>query len=225
MNFYQTIYKKIYGDFNIWTDVNCDANKIDLQGWGGDHQIFKQINDKFDKHIFVDVGIWKGQSSINLAKNIKQNNLNAVVISIDTFLGSVEHFDYIEGSGQSNYANGLYKRLPGGRPNLYEIFLNNIMSLNLQNIIIPVAQTSTTAALMLKLNQIYPTFIHIDASHEYRDVKRDINDYYEILSTGGTLICDDYNLEWSGVVKAVNEFCFEKTIPIINSNTKVIINK
>ena len=30
MNFYQTIYKKIYGDFNIWTDVNCDANKIDL---------------------------------------------------------------------------------------------------------------------------------------------------------------------------------------------------
>ena len=45
MNFYQTIYKKIYGDFNIWTDVNCDANKIDLQGWGGDHQIFKQIND------------------------------------------------------------------------------------------------------------------------------------------------------------------------------------
>ena len=88
MNFYQTIYKKIYGDFNIWTDVKCDVNKIDLQGWGGDHQIFQQINNKFDKHIFVDVGVWKGQSSINLAKNIKQNNLNAVVISIDTFLGS-----------------------------------------------------------------------------------------------------------------------------------------
>ena len=206
-------------DINNYIDL-CVINNTD---YDISLVVYKILKGKYK---YIKNNIWEYLDKYNKwVCDIKQNNLNAVVISIDTFLGSVEHFDYIEGSGQSNYANGLYKRLPGGRPNLYEIFLNNIMSLNLQDIIIPVAQTSTTAALMLKLNQIYPTFIHIDASHEYRDVKRDINDYYEILSTGGTLICDDYNLEWSGVVKAVNEFCFEKTIPIINSNTKVIINK
>lgn len=225
MCLYQSIYNKIYGDFNIWSNLNIDKDKIDLQGWGWEHEIFSKFDRNFSEHIYVDVGVWKGKSSIELANNMKTQNINGVIISVDTFLGSIEHFDYIPESGQPNYAGGMYKRLPGGRIDLYETFINNVACLNLNDIIIPFPQTSNIAAAMLKLNKIYPTFVHIDASHNYLDVKRDISDYYDILVDNGILVCDDYNLEWHGVYKAVNEFSAEKNIQLTISNNKAILVK
>ena len=165
MNVYKSIYNKIYGNFNIWTNPYFIKSDLDLRGWGAEEKIFDYINKDFDKHIFIDVGVWKGQSSINMAKTIQSLNLDGAVISIDTFLGSIEHFDYIQDSGQHNFAKNLFERVSGGRPNLYEIFLNNVLYLNLQDLIIPLPQTSSNAAKMLKLNKINPTFVYIDAYH------------------------------------------------------------
>ena len=225
MSIHKDVYNKIYGNFNIWSDIFFVKKEIDLIGWGGDEALFYNVNKSFDKHIFVDIGVWKGQSSINMAKAIQGLNLDGVVISIDTFLGSIEHFDYIENSGQPNYAKNLFNRLAGGRPDLYETFISNILLLNLQNLIIPLPQTSNNAAKMLKLNKINPTFIHIDASHEYIDVKRDLEDFFEILQPKGLIICDDYSLVWAGVKQAVDEFCNEKNISMTNHNSKAIIVK
>lgn len=224
-NTYNSIYNKIYGNFNIWNDIYFNKFNLDLRGWGAEERIFDFLNKDFEKHIFVDVGVWKGQSSINMAKTIQSLNLDGAVISIDTFLGSIEHFDYIQDSGQDNFAKNLFERVAGGRPNLYEIFLNNILYLDLQDLIIPLPQTSSNAAKMLKLNKINPTFIYIDASHEYDDVKKDINDYFNILEKNGVMVCDDYSLGWAGVKKAVDEFCLDKKIESIIYNGKAILKK
>ena len=49
--------------------------------------------------------------------------------------------------------------------------------------------------------------IFVDASHEYKDVKKDLNNYSKLLSSGGILIAHDiHSLEYDGVKKAWNEF-------------------
>ena len=49
--------------------------------------------------------------------------------------------------------------------------------------------------------------IFVDASHEYKDVKKDLNNYAKLLSSGGILIAHDiHSLEYNGVKKAWNEF-------------------
>ena len=49
--------------------------------------------------------------------------------------------------------------------------------------------------------------IFVDGSHEYNDVKKDLNNYCKMLSDDGILIAHDiYSLEFLGVNKAWNEF-------------------
>lgn len=48
--------------------------------------------------------------------------------------------------------------------------------------------------------------IFIDASHEYEDVKADIEAYWKKLGDGGRLVLHDYIPEFEGVMKATDEF-------------------
>ena len=42
--------------------------------------------------IVVEVGVWKGASVVTMAKEMQRLKLDAVVIAIDTWLGSSEHY-------------------------------------------------------------------------------------------------------------------------------------
>lgn len=54
----------------------------------------------------------------------------------------------------------------------------------------------------------YFNFIYIDASHLYKDVKQDLNDWLPKLKNGGLMCGHDYvNHDSFGVIKAVDEFC------------------
>jgi predicted O-methyltransferase YrrM len=48
-------------------------------------------------------------------------------------------------------------------------------------------------------------FCFIDGSHEYEDVKKDIQAYLPKVKKGGILAGHDYDALWSGVIKAVDE--------------------
>ena len=55
--------------------------------------------------------------------------------------------------------------------------------------------------------------IYIDASHDYEDVRVDLEAYWPLLNEGGVIFGDDYNEhQWPGVVEAVNEFFAFTTI-------------
>ncbi len=51
----------------------------------------------------------------------------------------------------------------------------------------------------------YFDFIYIDASHEYEDVKRDIEISLPKVKRGGLIGGHDYQPEWPGVKKAVDD--------------------
>ena len=193
-NVQRQVMDRLYGT-DIWANFIPDPSLIDPQGWNGDHPALQRLAGAGGT-IVIDVGVWKGQSTISMALAMKSAGVDGCVIAVDTFLGSIE-----------NWANEdrLFKRVTG-RPNLYEIFLNNVISADVSSYIVPLAQTSATAAVVLNRAGIRASLIHVDAAHDYESVLQDIKAYWELLVPRGFMIGDDYHEVWPGVVRAAGEF-------------------
>jgi hypothetical protein len=189
----------------------------DLQGWNSQHDIFKEILSQ-GARIIVDVGVWKGGSTIFLADLLKQRNVAGVVIAVDTFLGSAEHW---------NRDSDMFDLIPRrhGMPLLYEQFLTNVVRRGLQEYIVPLPQTSETAAAILKRLGIRPDLVHLDAGHEYDCVLRDARVYWEILTPEGYLVGDDYVPLWDGVVQAANVFSTQVGVTLTEAYPKWVLHK
>jgi predicted O-methyltransferase YrrM len=190
----------------------------DRQGWNSQHPVFDQIIRAIRPGIVVDVGVWKGASTIYLAELMKSTGIAGTVIAVDTFLGSVEHWDR-----NSGFAALIPRRF--GMPLLYDQFLSNVVRCGAQDRVVPLPQTSTTASLLLRRVGVQAGLIHIDASHEYEDVLRDARAYWDILLPGGFLVGDDYDQYWPGVVQAANQFATEKGLQLMTSSPKWIVRK
>jgi hypothetical protein len=65
----------------------------DLQGWNSAHPAFDDIIAETRPLIVIDVGVWKGGSTLYLADRLRQHDIAGTVIAVDTFLGSLEHSD------------------------------------------------------------------------------------------------------------------------------------
>lgn len=57
-------------------------------------------------------------------------------------------------------------------------------------------------------------FVYVDASHTYRHVKEDIENYYPKLKLGGVLAGHDFNAKFLGVVRAVMEFSNSRSLEL-----------
>ena len=56
-------------------------------------------------------------------------------------------------------------------------------------------------------------FVYIDGLHDYQSVKKDIEAWWKKLRIGGILAGHDFNTaKWTGVVRAVSEFCDENNL-------------
>jgi hypothetical protein len=190
----------------------------DLQGWNSQHPAFEAIIAHARPHIIIDVGAWKGASTIHLAELLKRHAITGAVIAVDTFLGSLEHCD------RESADFGLIPHRHG-MPLLYEQFLSNVVRCSAQDRIVPLALTSTAAGVLLHRLGIRAGLVHIDASHDYDDVLRDARIYWDVLTPGGFIVGDDYNQDWPDVIKAANQFAAEKVVPLMSSPPKWIVRK
>jgi hypothetical protein len=189
----------------------------DLQGWNSQHDVFREILNQ-GVSIILDVGVWKGGSTIFFAELLKQHEIPGVVIAIDTFLGSPEHW---------NRASDMFSLIVRrhGMPLLYEQFLTNVVRRGVQKYVVPLPQTSDAAAVILKRLGIRPGLVHIDASHEYESVLRDARTYWDILAPDGFLVGDDYVPMWDGVIGAANDFAKEVGVALVQTYPKWVLRK
>ncbi len=208
----RSVMTKMYGT-DIWHDFQARPQD-ELQGWNGDHPSLSRLVSVSGAKIVVDVGVWKGGSTITMANAMRQANIDGVVIAVDTFLGSPEHWSRVDLFERSN-----------GLPDLYWNFLSNVFKAGLTDWVVPMPQTSSTAAAILRRMEIQPAVIHVDAAHEYREVMNDLVDYWSILQDGGYLIGDDYAETWPGIVKAAGEFSATVGKPLSVEPPKFIIKK
>jgi hypothetical protein len=189
----------------------------DLQGWNSQHDVFREILSQ-GVAIILDVGAWKGGSTIFLAELLKKHEIQGVVIAIDTFLGSPEHWNR-----DSDMFNLIARR--HGLPLLYEQFLTNVVRRGVQGYVVPLPQTSDAAAVILKRLGIRPGLVHLDAAHEYESVLRDARAYWDILAPDGLLVGDDYVPMWDGVIRAANDFAKEVGVGLIQAHPKWVLRK
>ncbi len=194
----KALMQRLYGH-DIWAEYIPRHVEPSVQGWHGRHPSLSRLTSSPGQKIVVDIGVWKGQSTITMANTLKANNINGVVLAVDTWLGSPEHW---------TGAFAQFRR-DHGMPGLYWTFLSNVVRAGLTDYVIPIPQTSTTAAAILKRLGIWPSVVHVDAAHEYREVLNDAEDYWKILQPGGYMIGDDYTASWPGVVRAADEFALK----------------
>ena len=160
---------------------NLELLPQDLSGWNGNEPIFSKLITKLQPKTIIEVGSYKGQSSITMSNAVKKLNLQTKIYCVDTWLGALEMLSTTLVPTKNGY------------PTLYYQFLSNVVHNNAQDIIIPVPNTSYIAYRYLQDLGISAELIYIDASHEYPDVLADVSNYYQLLSPGGVMFGDDYN--------------------------------
>ena len=212
----QQIMQQLYG-CDIWLSYKGTRETPDLQGWNGGHPSLERLSAASASAgaVVVDVGVWKGQSTITMANAMRAAAIDGCVIAVDTFLGSPEHW-----SGPLALFSRQY-----GLPDLYATFLNNVYLTGLTEYVVPLPQTSSVAAVILQRLGITAALVHIDAAHEYEDVMRDVSAYWDILNPGGYLVGDDYHEAWPGVVRAAGEFSAKVGRPLSIEGLKWILQK
>lgn len=203
-----TIRETLFRGQSIYENFPYDPSKVDLQGWGGTHNIFDRSIKKIRPKLIIEVGTWKGQSAITMATTLKNNNIAGEIICVDTWLGSAEH--WLAEDSRLLWFESLNLRY--GYPSLYMTFINNVIHSGLQNYITPLPLTSEAAYHVLKKYNVKADLVYIDAAHDYQSVKQDISLYWNLVDNG-IMILDDYSENKSkGVVEAACEFVAENKL-------------
>jgi hypothetical protein len=224
--FEQSVYtdtmRRIWQDHDPYANFPDSLYGQDTQGWGSGHPWLADAVKAVRPKVVVEIGVWKGGSVMTLAKAIKEQDLDACVIAIDTWLGAWDHWLDARWFKELCFENG--------QPRIMKKFLQNIVSANLQNYVVPLPLDSVNANVVLQKRGIRPDIIHIDGGHDYRAVITDLMLWWPLLRPGGILIGDDYTTEggWPGVRQAFDEFFTAQgvcPIPLENHNYKCRVVK
>lgn len=165
-----------------------------IQGWFSFPYLYSEMVKRFTNANFLEIGCWKGKSTAYLAVEIINSNKNITLHCIDTWEGSIEHktLECIENNS------------------LYDEFLTNIN---------PVVDTlkiikNDSISAIDYFPDNYFEFVFLDASHEYGDVKRDLEAWYPKIKEGGVFAGHDYQTHWKGVMEAVDEFVAKNNLKL-----------
>lgn len=205
-----------------YEDLLVEDHILDLQGWMDpnfatvfENKLIALMQQKPDREIIiVEVGSWKGLSTITMGNICKKHNAKANIIAIDTWLGAPEFWTW----GLNDPTRGQSLKRKNGYPSVYYTFLKNVKLSGLHDTIVPLPLSSICAADVLKYYKIAADIIYVDAAHEYLSVLQDVTTYFDCLVPQGMMFGDDYSNGWPGVNKAVHEFVNNKNLQLsINS--------
>lgn len=186
----QRILDQLFFGRDPLKDFPAHRFPTDLQGWHSQHPYLTRAIAEVKPAIVVEVGVWKGASVVTMAKEIQRQKLDAVVIAIDTWLGSAEHYLWEKFIPDLDFEFGY--------PRLYHKFAANICNEGLQDSVVPLPLDSINGFQLLKEKGIRPDVLHIDAGHDYMSVMGDLKAWWPQLTPGGVLIGDDYFKSWLG---------------------------
>ncbi|RVT94944.1 class I SAM-dependent methyltransferase [Sphingomonas crocodyli] len=174
--------------------------QVDKQGWNKNHHYLTEAIGG-DRQLVVEIGVWKGGSTIAMAERMRELGVDGAVIAVDTWLGSVEH--WVEEQWTPHLG------LVHGYPSIQRKFMANVTDSCVQDYVVPLPSDSINASEIIKWFGIQADVIHIDAGHDYASVMADLSAWWPVLKPGGLYIGDDYHengVHWPGVYDAHNDF-------------------
>ena len=182
----------------LYDGVPASGNK-NVFGWNSYSDLFRRLVEEKKPSVIIEVGTWLGASAIHMAKVTKELSLGTRMYCVDTWLGAQEFWTWGSGTKERDL------KLRNGYPQVYYDFLSNVVEHGVQDVIVPIPNTSHIGSMILAGMNVKADLIYIDASHEYLDVKGDISSYMKLLAPGGVMFGDDMNNHWPGVKRAVEE--------------------
>lgn len=199
---FDDVVARVWRGQNPYADYPLEGAQPDRQNWNSTHPWLSEAVATLRPRIVVEVGVWKGGSSLTLAKALERERVDGCVIAVDTWLGSAEHW-IIDAHFPS-------LGIRHGQPQLMQTFMRNVLLDGQDRRIVPLPLDSINASELLRKREIHADLIHIDAGHDYRSVLGDIETWWPLLRPGGMLIGDDYyppgNGRYKGVCRAFHEF-------------------
>lgn len=161
----------------------------EIGGWLMDREgelLYNLAKNCKGKGVIVEIGSWKGKSTIWLGKGSKAGG-KVKIFAIDPHTGSSE----------------LKKTY--GKIWTFEEFKKNVKSAEIEDIIVPIAKTSEDAA-----KDFYEPveFIFIDGAHEYDLVKLDFDLWFPKVVNGGFMAFHD-TIKSTGPKEVVKNFLYK----------------
>ena len=180
-----------------------DLDEFDGPSWGGKCDIYGKIIDENRPSLIIELGAFLGNSTISMAQHLKQNNIQCTIITIDTWLGSAEHWR----TDKCNMLH-LFGNFKNGTSKLYDQFLKNVVSAGVEDYIVPMPTTTDVAFDVLSHNNFLADIIYMDADHRETVIYADLINYSKLLTRDGIVFGHD--IDWEGVKNAVSRYCNEK---------------
>lgn len=173
-----------------------DVTEVAIQGWNWNHPYLRETIERTRPRIIVEMGVWKGASALSMASHLRSLEIDGVVIAVDTWLGSWDHWLNNQWAKELSFDH------------LYAEFIANVVACRLTQYIVPLRLDSGNAALVVQPRIGPVDMIHLDAAHDYTSVAFDLLRWWPGLRAGGTFIGDDYydDGHWPDLKRATDEF-------------------
>lgn len=181
---------------NLSEDKQLLAELLNLPGWLTSEEglFLYELAKKVSGKVIVEIGSFKGKSTIFMGFGIKESKTKKTIYAIDPHKGK------------------LAENRKALNPT-YDDFKKNIKKYNLDSYIKPILKTSRNSNKGWK---IPISLIFIDGLHEYEYVKSDIKLWMKKLDDKGIIAFHDAFAPYPDVFKAVREEIFN------NKNFRVI---
>ena len=147
-------------------NIDPNVSIMDIEG----RALYKLAKET--KSNIVEIGSWKGRSTIWLAKGYEEGYSKGHVYAVDPHQSTDTHSKEKES-------------------NTFKDFSRNIISARVENIVAPLVMTSVEAARKLGKERVEIGLVFIDGSHELEEVYKDFNSWSSLLVIGGTLVLHD----------------------------------
>lgn len=174
-------------------------NYQDIPGWFDYKNTYDFLLSKVEFNgIFVECGAWFGKSSAYLCDKAHQH---MSVYIVDTWEGSFSETDPTRIFAEQHKINNVMNHM-----SIYDIFIDNMGDRKF----IPIKKISDNAALDFQDGSCDVVFI--DLTHTYEHVSNDIKTWLPKVKHNGYLAGHDYQKNWPGVIRAVDELLGKENI-------------
>lgn len=177
---------------------------LETPGWlsGNEAKILQRYvteQQRESKADMLEIGCWKGRSSIVIASRLSKDRRLWIV---DHFHGSLEHQ-----KRRKSYTSKYTRRK---KLWTYPEFLENVIKYKVQNkvIILPLSSEKAAKVVDEKFSLIF-----IDGDHEYEGISEDCNLWLPHLEENGVLIFHDY--QYAPIHKFCNELKQNEDLSVI----------
>ena len=191
---------------DVYEGIDPDSYEKILYGWNDKNEIFDRLVEEIRPRYILEIGSWLGASAIHMGNAVRRAGLDTKIVCVDTWLGSRDFMG-------KKFPDDRSKLMSNGMPNAYRHFLANVKREGLQDIVIPLPQTSSNALRFLSEEGVKFDMVYIDGSNQYEDIVSDMNLSWNVLANGGVMFGDDYlNFFYPQINAAVNSFVYGNRI-------------